>query len=597
MLYKNTLTRTTCPKKDSLTTINKGLNVAAFSHRLKFSVVLPILILVACHTIVYGQSENKKDNERKSNEYKSSDTVIICIDAETNLVSFKDEKVVNQDGIVRIEVKNVNLFIYNLAINEKQNAAIANSMLTESPTSITSTFKKLDPATLAVKDIFIKSQPKTTTTDKIMETSNQLKTLKLTLDQTIKDRDKALSDVNDTSIVAEKRGEIANKLDGYETNLKKLELDILQKENELNGLISSDANTSDKITLYNVRFSNYRDAVSRMIDLVNVYNELILIATTPAVSFEDYKQGRDKILNTHFNNSDPVLVMITINQTGKLVADAFNALMQSYNNFTQKEIDDLKLEVVYNYLIAYNDKLFSVEFNSVKESISSIINSIDYSNYFCTYSTGIIKDDADIVSYQVVLTPKSGESTLITPKPITNTFEVRVKHGVKIDYSAGLFANFLLSDNTYSVLPYGDTDSFGSSDSSILRLNSKQDVFLPSVGAMIHLYRRTPRDLKWSMSTGVSISQNQAATYYLGGSAIFGRTQRIILSGGVAGKQVKTATDNYKPGTIIPMNPDDVEAIDFLDNSPFKVGLFFGVTYNLSAGTQPTGFSSFLTNQ
>ena len=562
-----------------------------------FSVALLIFILVACRTTAYSQSENKKEQERKINEYKSSDTVIICIDAETNLVSFKDEKVVNQDGVVRIEVKNVNLFLYDVTINEQQNAAISNLVIAESPTNITSSLKKLDPATLAIKDIFIKSQTSNEATLKITATSNQLKILKLSLEHTFGDRDNAVNSLMDSNTSKEDSAKAVKNLENALSSKKALELEIQGKENELSGLLNSDTETAEKITLYNVRFSDYRETVSRMIDFINVYNELLLISTTPSISYTEYCQGRDKVLNAHFNNTDPVVVMIMINQVGKQVADAFNALMQSYNNFTQKEIDELKLEVVYNYLNSYNEKLFSVEFNQIKESISSLINGLDDSNYYTTYTTGIIKDDADIVSYQVVITPKPGESILITPKPIVNTFEVRVKHGVKIDYSAGLFANFMLSDNKYSILPYGDTDAFGASDSAVIRLDSKQDVFLPSVGAMIHLYRRTPRDLKWSMSTGVSISQNQAATYYLGGSAIFGRTQRIILSGGVAGKQVKTATDNYKPGTIIPMNPDDVEAIDFLDNSPFKVGLFFGVTYNLAAGTQPTGFSSFLTNQ
>lgn len=545
-----------------------------------------------------GKEVSKGDEDKEpSGKYRSADTVIITIDAKTNLVKFKDEQVVNQDGIIRIEVKNVNLFLYDVAINEKQNAAIANSVLSESPTSITSSFKRLDPSSLAIKDIFVKGQADAGNPARITEASNKLMELKFSLDQTIKDRDKALSVLNDTTFSPMDRKEAGDKLKVYLDGIRTLELTILTKENELNGLINKDTKTSEKIALYNARFTSYRDAVSQMINLVNIYNELILITSTPSVSYDDYKQGRDKILNAHFNNTDPILVMITINQQGKQVADAFNALMQAYNTFTKEEIESLKLESVYNYLVAYNEKLFSLEFNRVKESISSIINGIDETSYKCTYTTGIIKDDADIVSYQVVLTPKSNESLTITPKPITNTFEVRIKHGVKIDYSAGLFANFMLSDNSYSVLPYGDTDNNGISDSSIIRLDSKQDIFLPSVGAMIHLYRRTPRDLKWSMSTGVSISQNQAATYYFGGSAIFGRTQRIILSGGVAGKQVKTASDSYKPGTILPLNPDSVDSIDFLDNSPFRVGLFFGVTYNLASGTQPTGFTSFLTNQ
>ncbi len=578
--------------------------------------ILSCVFLIAVLLIsnaVFGQP--------KLGKYPSTDTVTIIINGESNTVQYLNSKVVNQDGVIRVEIKNINLFLYDVFIKEIQNTSISTTPLNEQPVNITTNLKLLNPETLAIKDVLLKRPLPSKNIDSLARLSDAIKVLTFQLDikkVEIKKIEKAIDEVK-TEIINYRPLEnivdtsnqrnlkikalnlnldtLANALKKSQQELNDFELLLIAKENKLNLIYKTTQDVNEKLALFALNFNTYRESVVAVQDLVDVYNELVIIATTSGVSFNEFVMGRDEILSDHFNTNSPVQVMMKINNANKFVSDAFNYLTQAYNLFTNEEITDLNLEVIYDYLLSYNEKLKSVEINNIKNNISVLINGIDESNYFCSYTTGIIKDDADLISYQVVLTPKTSENSILTPKPITNAFEVRIRHGVKIDYSAGLFANLLLADNTYSILPYGDVGPDGSFDSSIVQLNKSEDLFLPSVGALIHLYRRTPRDLKLSLSTGVSISQNQAATYYLGGSAIFGRTQRIIFSGGIAGKQVKTATNIYKPGTILAMNPTSVSSIDFLDNSPFKVGVFLGVTYNLSSGVKPTGFTSFLTNQ
>lgn len=590
----------------------KLLNKELFFNKNILSCVFLIAVILTSND-VFGQP--------KYGKYPSTDTVTIIIDGESNTVQYLHSKVVNQDGVIRVEIKNINLFLYDVFIKEIQNTSISTTPLNEQPVNITTNLKLLNPETLAIKDVLLKRPLPSKNIDSLARLSDTIKILNFQIDRKkieINNVEKAIEEVkkekinysqkdnvNDTSKTTTLKinsinaslDSLANALMILQQESNRFELLLISRENKLNLIYKTTQDVNEKLALFAINFNSYREAVVAVQKLVDVYNELVIITTTSGISYDEFVMGRNQILFEHFNTTIPVQVMMTINNANKLVSDAFNSLTQAYNLFTNEEIEDLSLEVIYDYLLTYNEKLKSVEINNIKNNISVLINGIDESNYFCSYTTGIIKDDADIISYQVVLTPKTSENSILTPKPITNAFEVRIRHGVKIDYSAGLFANLLLADNTYSILPYGDIGPDGSFDSSIVQLNKSEDLFLPSVGALIHLYRRTPRDLKLSLSTGVSISQNQAATYYLGGSAIFGRTQRIIFSGGLAGKQVKTATNTFKPGTILAMNPQSVTSIDFLDNSPFKVGVFFGVTYNLSTGVKPTGFTSFLTNQ
>ena len=78
---------------------------------------------------------------------------------------------------------------------------------------------------------------------------------------------------------------------------------------------------------------------------------------------------------------------------------------------------------------------------------------------------------------------------------------------------------------------------------------------------------------------------------------MFGRSQRIIGTLGVAGKQVQTATDNYKAGTFFSETPSDVGVIEYLNPAPFKVGMFLGLTFNLTNGLGNENVTKFLTNQ
>lgn len=434
----------------------------------------------------------------KLGKYPSTDTVTIIIDGELNTVQYLNSKVVNQDGVIRVEIKNINLFLYDVFIKEIQNTSISTTPLNEQPVNITTNLKLLNPETLAIKDVLLKRPLPSKNIDSIARLSDTIKILNFQLDRKnieISNVEKAIDDfkkekrnyslldsVVDTSKTRNLEIKTLNaNLETLAIALKKaqeelnyFELLLISNENKLNFIYKTTKDVNEKLALFALNFNSYREAVVAVQDLVDVYNELVIIATTSGVSYNEFVVGRDEILSDHFNTNSPVQVMMKINNANKFVSDAFNYLTQAYNLFTNEEITDLNLEVIYDYLLSYNEKLKSVEINNIKNNISVLINGIDESNYFCSYTTGIIKDDADLISYQVVLTPKTSENSILTSKPITNAFEVRIRHGVKIDYSAGLFANLLLADNTYSILPYGDVGPDGSFDLSTRTIEQKR---------------------------------------------------------------------------------------------------------------------------
>jgi hypothetical protein len=107
---------------------------------------------------------------------------------------------------------------------------------------------------------------------------------------------------------------------------------------------------------------------------------------------------------------------------------------------------------------------------------------------------------------------------------------------------------------------------------------------LLSIGALMHVYKRSNANLKIAGSAGVSTSTGlEGLNFHLGPSLIFMKKERVILSAGVTFRESAYLDQSYQvnmPYSIKELPKD----IPTLKKFP-SVGFFLSLTYNLSSLT------------
>jgi hypothetical protein len=193
-----------------------------------------------------------------------------------------------------------------------------------------------------------------------------------------------------------------------------------------------------------------------------------------------------------------------------------------------------------------------------------------------TFEVSPEKMKSDENEFKISILPK--ENLQCTPLKRTYQVEIRPGSGLKIDFSSGFFANFGGNDFKDQGYHY---DSIPSEPGKykIVR-NRNQDVLFPSIGALMHIYRRTGREFNWSGSFGISTKDLEKINYHVGGSLIFGYSQRFVLSAGVTLTRAVLLDNKYEVGQLI----DKAGAPDVIPTGTYnRIGFFASFTYNLTA--------------
>jgi hypothetical protein len=145
-----------------------------------------------------------------------------------------------------------------------------------------------------------------------------------------------------------------------------------------------------------------------------------------------------------------------------------------------------------------------------------------------------------------------------------DTITVPIYGGWKINMSQGL--GFVINPNK-------STD-FSLKDSTII--GSANGRFNPSLFTFIHAHRRSASSFSYGLSVGIGYGfANQDLQFAFGPSFIIGKQKRLIVTGGVAAYKTNKLKAGYKEG-------DKIKLTDVPKEQSYDLGLFFGVSFNLS---------------
>jgi hypothetical protein len=211
--------------------------------------------------------------------------------------------------------------------------------------------------------------------------------------------------------------------------------------------------------------------------------------------------------------------------------------------------------------------------NKIHELVNNY-NMINESNF--TFMTEAIEVKSDEVNFEIKInSDKQLPCNAPTKVLISETY--KTKGGWKIDFSSGVFFNGGNDDFLGRELKY---KTINDSTVQIQSADGGKRLLL-SLGALMHIYYRTGGKVNIALSPGLSTSTAfDALNFHLGGSAIFGRKNRIVLTGGITMREAKILDKNYQYNTNyarkdVPESPATIKVFP-------QVGWFVSLTYNFS---------------
>lgn len=146
-----------------------------------------------------------------------------------------------------------------------------------------------------------------------------------------------------------------------------------------------------------------------------------------------------------------------------------------------------------------------------------------------------------------------------------------VSGGVRMDAGLGVAMSYLNNTPKYALL----------NDKIVV---DEKNQFIPSLVAMFTATRRSAKQVAVGASIGIGVGMHEDSgielnNFYLGGTAMFGKSHRFALSAGLAIHRV----DKLKSGYVVNETPITDPAIAYTTKT-YSAGPFLAITYNLTKG-------------
>lgn len=239
-----------------------------------------------------------------------------------------------------------------------------------------------------------------------------------------------------------------------------------------------------------------------------------------------------------------------------------------FNDTFFRAIDQAQLK---NVTEVYN----SIHVDSLLSSLDKINLALNYlgRNEFYRFTSPPITPMGDIIILKVAITAIDKDSTQPDNEKI---YELKLftKNRFRFDFSTGIGTLFNLSNRSYSLIP-------GGADSATIKKNPGNEKFIPVIAAFLHGGYDIGASFKPALTLGLSLdaSSIDITTVLFGISAMMGREERLILTGGWAMKKISTLRSDFVAGQTY-------AKIDIGSTIPtesvFKGGWFLALSYNLT---------------
>jgi hypothetical protein len=217
------------------------------------------------------------------------------------------------------------------------------------------------------------------------------------------------------------------------------------------------------------------------------------------------------------------------------------------------------LEESYTYLKNKN-------YENFPEDFTILLNKINVNNF--TVSSSQIKADKDIINFKITVNPLDNDFVKkygVARRKEKFNYSLEVLEGFKIDFSSGVYATNVIN---YKFVTFKESGKY-----KVLR-NDEGNLNL-GLAALGHIYWRCFENINLGLNIGAGVSNDEIVHYFLGGSIMLGKKQRVVLNGGATIGRVNRLSDLIEENKEY----DELPVEDF-NIKTYKPGWYFSISYN-----------------
>ncbi len=384
--------------------------------------------------------------------------------------------------------------------------------------------------------------------DKCKNREKKAKELIEKFDTELKVHADLLANIKSLTALEEKNATLKSYRDTLNKGIDTLKKDINKLNEEIKKLNEEIENIKDDITK--------KDEIKTKTAEIKTKDDMIKTKTAEIKTKTDMiKKNNDEIKK----NNDEI----------KIIKDEIEVKKKALTDFSTTSANPKEL---IDNLFLLKNLLNECEENKYTIGIKDLLDNVKPENFSVSLTVPTV--DVDEVEFTVKIEPTDKKNGQVL-HPIKNPVTVLVKGGWLIDFSTGVFFNVNAHDQEYWL-----EDVAGDETKVILKTKEYNYSVSPIIGAMMHIYPRQTRKIKWSgFAFGLGTGSADKLSYYLGSGVMFGSKNRFLINAGFTAVKMESLLPKFmdKVNKEIDRPAEDVNIL----KARYKVRLFLSLTYNL----------------
>ena len=375
---------------------------------------------------------------------------------------------------------------------------------------------------------------------------------------------------------------------------KKYELDLLhisikQSLSESNKTEYYLTEIKKNVEKINRSYKEVMNSATEIQIIVNNYNNFIDKITIPDLDYEKFNtlkkcsasDNKSCFGNTVLLDKEKLNSFYGVN---RYFYESYRNFLDVYNNFelkdnlfqlksTSKEytpiVDNIlsEIERLRNSAAEVNDKITNFNLAGKLNNVEILVEKLSKEGNY-EYVSAPIQGTEDYLEFDVKV-----ENRYSNTEKYTFNSEKSFKHfeylrkGVRFDFSVGTVFDFINKDKEYEI------------QNNIIKQTSNNK-FTPVLAGIFHASFRQTGNAAWGFSLGgaLDVTNFNINSVFPGVSVLFGKKDKVIITVGPSFKKITELKANYKINEEVA--PD--VSIDNLKTNNFKIGMFVGISYNLT---------------
>lgn len=382
------------------------------------------------------------------------------------------------------------------------------------------------------------------------------------------------------------------------------QVNIATIETDINKLITQTKSQNMLKTFLNSRTKKLNDMYAafeknarEILKLNQNYNNYIDKVITSEMSFDMYQsilknQKREVAKNDILPQIETTFLLdekklMKAYTTFREYRDSYQMIQNELNAFATElnytDLDILKNKDFVKGILFKDIERFQKSVKSIDEVVQKInlskkLNQVEILDRLLRkestfeYISAPIQGEEDYLEFDVEIRSKRNmEDTFHVDNDKSFVYKNFIDGGVRFDVSVGTVFDFFTTDKKYTL----------SAENVVQRLDNNK--YNPTIAAIFHASFRTHNAVAYGISLGTSFTTNFSFnSLFPGFSILFGKTNKVIFTVGPSFRSVDELKTNYLEGQKLTSGIADEDLL----TKNFRVGVFFGISYNLTQKQQ-----------